>query len=242
MLNFKFFGTVFFTLFIVFSSHARSPFDSVKRGIPSHTSIQCVDSLSKKYALSILHPKSKVDKEFTEVIALLLPYFPELKGARLRIRSRKQVIPLTTVPAFGNLFRSKKNYTIRINISSQTRIDFLNPILYKNLSDSGKIGVLGHELSHAKDFYTHKRRYILAVFFAHVSKKKIDRFEFETDHTAIKQGLGEYLLAWKVDVEKAFAEVKPTRSIAAMESRERYMRSETVKKYMGKYSNKDVIK
>ena len=109
-------------------------------------------------SVGYLHPKSKIELSVKPYFALLMPYFPELNGLKLVVRERKQLIPLTTVPSVLNLFRSKNNWKIHINVSNQS-VKLFDPILVKNMPDSAIIGVLGHELSHVKDFYTHKRNY-----------------------------------------------------------------------------------
>lgn len=183
-------------------------------------------------ALEYIHPGSKVDSNFRPYLSVLLPYFPELKGLKLTVIERKQLIPLTTVPSFMNLFRSKKNWKIKINVSNQS-IKLFDPILVKNMPDSAVIGVLGHELSHAKDFYTQKPIYILKIFFGHLSSRKIDKFEYNTDLIAIKLGIGQYLKAWSTHTHTKMniGDFNRKKDKAILE-KERYMKPETIENYM----------
>lgn len=183
----------------------------------------------------LLHPGSKIDARLQPYISVLLPYFPELNGLKLSVRERKQLIPLTTVPSFMNLFRNKKNWKININVSNQS-IKLFEPILVKNMPDSAVIGVLGHELSHAKDFYTHKPNYILKVFFWHLNPRKIDKFEYNTDLIAIKSGIGYYLKAWSTHThtKMAVSDFNRKKDKAIIE-KERYMRPETIEKWMKEF-------
>lgn len=184
----------------------------------------------------LLHPDSKIDTNLKPFISVLLPYFPELNGLKLSVRERKQLIPLTTVPSFWNLFLRKKNWKININVSNQS-IKLFEPILVKNMPDSAVIGVLGHELSHAKDFYTHRPNYILKVFFWHLNPRKIDKFEYNTDLIAIKSGIGFYLKAWSTHThtKMAVSDFNRKKDNAIIE-KERYMRPETIEKWMRQFS------
>lgn len=181
-----------------------------------------------------LHPKSKIDSNLLKYAAIALPYFKEIEGVRLILRERKQVIPLTTIPSFFNIFRPKRNWIVRVNVSTGT-MKFLEPILVKNMPDSAAIGVIGHELSHVTDFNTHKASYILKVFFWHVSPRKMDKFEFETDHIAIKAGFGKYLRAWSHETHTRLNHDTFDRDKTGKRIHERYMRVETIEKYMKMY-------
>ncbi len=181
---------------------------------------------------NLLHPKSEIAANLKPHFAFLLPYFPELKGLRLKVRERKQLIPLTTVPAVFNLFRSKKNWRIKINVSTQS-VKLFEPILVKNMPDSAVIGVLGHELSHAKDFYTQGANYMMKIFFSHLNSRKIDAFEYNTDLIAIKAGIGPYLKTWSTHTHNTMPLSDFNRKKdKQMHETERYMKPETIEKYM----------
>ncbi len=181
-----------------------------------------------------LHPKSKIDSNLLRYVAVAMPYFTDLKGTKLIIRERKQLIPLTTVPAISNLWHKRSNWKFKINVSTRS-IGFLEPILVKNMPDSAGIGVIGHELSHVKDFYSRKANYILKVLFWHVSPRKMDKFEFETDHIAIKAGFGKYLKAWSKETHTRLSPETFDRDKNAKRKHERYMIPATIEKYMNKY-------
>lgn len=187
-------------------------------------------------SIEVLNPKSIIDVRLKPYLTVLMPYFSDLKGLKLVVRERKQVIPLTTVPSVWNLVRSKKHWRININVSNQS-IKLFEPILVKNMPDSAVIGVLGHELSHAKDFYTHRPNYMLKVFFWHINPRKIDKFEYNTDLIAIKSGIGHYLKAWSKHTHTKMAvsdfNRKKDNEIKEME---RYMKPETIEKWMNKFS------
>ena len=135
-------------------------------GLCHNSLAQIVDSSKLEY----LHPKSKVDESLQPYFSILIPYFSALQRLKLIVKERKQVIPLTTVPSVLNLLRRKQKWRININVSNQS-IKLFDPILVKNMPDSAVLGVLGHQLSHTKDFFTHRPNYMLKVFFWHINSQ-----------------------------------------------------------------------
>jgi hypothetical protein len=102
------------------------------------------------------------------------------------------------------------------------------------LSHNGQIGVLAHELSHVQDFQTNKKSYLLNVFFSHLSPNKMDAFEYNTDLICIKQGMGKYLYSWSKEVKQNLEidQWEGKNTFGTDSSRERYMRPETICKFM----------
>jgi hypothetical protein len=167
-------------------------------------------------------------------LALILPKYPEISAQNIVVRKRKQLIPLTSVPSAWNMFRQKRNWKYNINLSTESSFSKLNKIIYDSLSYNAQLGVLAHEISHVADFQTHSRWYLLEILFGHLSKKKMDRFEFETDHIAIKHGFGRYLKVWSAEVQQKF---NPTKIETDTErpQNERYMSPATIEKYLLQY-------
>lgn len=176
---------------------------------------------------------TKVDNSVVENYKKCLNYFDEIPAHNIKIKKKKQVIPLTSIPSVWNLFKKKEYWKYSIVISTQT-IDKLSSILYDSLSTDAQIGVLAHELSHIHDFHSQRKGYILKVFFNHLSKRKMDEFEYNTDLICIKQGMGQYLLAWSTDVQQKLniEQWKGKKTFVDDEKRERYMRPETICSYM----------
>lgn len=189
--------------------------------------------LSHITAFSQENTYPKVEESVLENYQLCLKNFQEIPSKNIRIKKRKQLIPLTTIPSVWNLFRQRQNWTYKVNISTKT-IDKLSPILYDNLSHNGKIGVLAHELSHVHDFHINKKSYLLKVFFSHASSKKMDAFEYNTDLICIQQGMGMYLLAWSNDVKEKLniEQWEGKNTFSTEDSKERYMRPETICSYI----------
>ncbi len=173
----------------------------------------------------------KVDSSIVKYFLFCKPYFAEIPYDRIKIKKKKQLIPLTTVPNPLNLFRFKKNWSYAIKISTKT-IPILTPILFDSLSLEGKLGVLAHELSHVSDFHNHTRGYLIKAFFWHLNPRKIDIFEYNTDFICINHGMGYQLLAWSMDTSilNGKGTMKPPFK------NERYMFPATIKNFIEKSS------
>jgi hypothetical protein len=178
-----------------------------------------------------------IDSTYTRYINFCKPYFDEISFEHIKIIKRKQLIPFTSTPSFLNVFRIKTNWKYTIAVSSET-IPRLAAVLFDSLSLNGRIGVLGHELSHVADFQSNSRWYMVKILFQHLSQKKMDSFEYNTDLICINHGLGYQLLAWSKDTHKQLA--KGTIKISF--KNERYMYPETIEKIIGDIMLYDSLK
>lgn len=133
------------------------------------------------------------------IVKIALLYFPELENTKLKIRIKKQASPLTARPTIYAFFRkaSKRKYIITISNKTSSKFSI---IMLSNLSFNAQIGVIGHELSHISDYNKRHGVYFLKLLFMHLSKKKMDQFEYNTDMRCIEHGLGHQLLSWSKEV------------------------------------------
>jgi hypothetical protein len=72
----------------------------------------------------------------------------------------------------------------------------LMPLMFANLSEEARLGVIGHELSHVVDFSGKNTWQCFKVAVGHLSANYLDSFEYNTDMICIKHGLGKDLEAW----------------------------------------------
>ena len=163
-----------------------------------------------------------------------LSYFPELRNVHIIFWVQRTFTPLSTRPAFASMVKRKSHRTYIITISNKT-IDTLNPLLFQNLDFEEQVGIMGHELSHVVDF---SRKNLLQSgrnVIGHLSKRYIDKMEFNTDLIAIQHGLGKYLEAYSSHVRQAM-HVHYWRGVDHVDelndSHERYMNPDTIEKYM----------
>src|SRR6186713_1894359 len=145
--------------------------------------------------------KKEIPPQFEKPILTALSYFPELKNVHIVFRIKKAYSSLTTKPNFAGVFKRKDHRTYIITISNET-IDTLRPLLLQNLTFEQQVGVIGHELSHVVDFNSKNFPQTLGVGIGHISKKYLDKMEFNTDRSCIQHGLGKYLLAYSKHVRE----------------------------------------
>jgi len=183
---------------------------------------------------SVRHNK-EIPAEFERPIITALSYFPELKDTHIIFRIKKAYTPLTTKPNFRSVFKRKAHRTYIITISNETT-DTLTRLLFQNLSFEEQVGIMGHELSHVVDFDSKNFSQSVGNGIGHISKKYVDKMEFNTDRICIMHGLGKYLEAYSIQVRQTM-HVHNWRGVDFVneknETHERYMNPDTIEKYMG---------
>lgn len=158
----------------------------------------------KEEAIDTLHKfgnKKEIPQQYEKPILTALSYFPELKKVHIVFKIKKAYSGLTTKPNFAGVFKRKDHRTYIITISNET-IDTLKPLLLQNLTFEQQVGVIGHELSHVVDFNSKNFPQTIGVGIGHISKRYLDKMEFNTDRICIQHGLGKYLLAYSTHVRE----------------------------------------
>ena len=189
-----------------------------------------IDSLQK------FGNKKVIPQQFEKPILTALSYFPELKDVHIIFKIKKAHTGLATKPNFAGVFKRKDHRTYIITISNET-IDTLKPLLLQNLTFEQQVGVIGHELSHVTDFNSKNFPQTIGVGIGHISKRYLDKMEFNTDRICIQHGLGQYLLAYSNHVRQTM-HVHNWRGVDYVNKGngngqyERYMNPDTIEKYM----------
>jgi len=172
--------------------------------------------------------------EFRKPILKALSYFPELKKIRVDFVIKNKYTPLSTRPSFRSLLKRKNHRAYIVTISKET-IDTLSHLLYKNLTYTEQVGIMGHELSHVVDFNTKNIFQSIGNALGHLSKHFVDKMEYKTDLICIQHGLGKYLETYSMHVRKTM-HVKYWRGVDHVFEKddhiERYMNPSTIEKYM----------
>ncbi len=141
----------------------------------------------------------KIPPEYNNTIKLALIYYPELCSTKIKFKTKSQASPLSARPSLFSIFQKAKNRKYIICISTKTMQRF-DSILLKNLTFNSQVGVIGHELSHIVFYNKQYGIYFIKLFFMHLNKKAIDKFEYNTDMRCIEHGLGYQLLLWSKEV------------------------------------------
>lgn len=197
------------------------------------------DLLRKQYGKYKIIPQ-----EIEKPVLLALSYFPELQDIHISFVIKKIKAPLLTRPEFYSaIFKQPHKRKYLIVISNQTA-DHLKEIEFLSLNFNAQVGVLGHELSHVTDFTQRSNFGLLGITFGSLSKRWVDKFEYQTDRKTIDHGLGFQLLSWSNSVRNkklikyyTGAEDLSEEELIKLEKsgRERYMRPETIKQIISKH-------
>ena len=186
------------------------------------------DSISIYLANAVGLRNKITPSEYENPIRIALMYFPELENIKIKIQTKNQASPLSARPVIFDIFRKASKRKYIISISNKTSSKF-STIMLKNLSFNSQIGVIGHELSHISDYNKRKGLYFVKLFFIHLSQKKMDNFEYNTDMRCIEHGLGYQLLSWSEEVRFKINLIQ-WKGIKQMneKGRERYMNPESI--------------
>jgi hypothetical protein len=185
--------------------------------------------LRKEYA-----NKKRYPLQYEKQILIALSYYPELKRTPILFRTKPNHSPGFTRVTWGGLLESPHKRHFLVVISDSTE-DMLMPLIFKNLSFNAQIALIGHELAHVADFSTWKIVRIIKHVVNNVSKRYIDRFEYNTDARCIAHGLGYQLLEWSSHVRKTMNTENWEGPDYAhrLKRRERYMNPSTIEKRIG---------
>lgn len=175
--------------------------------------------------------------DYEKQMIIALSYFPELKDINIIFRERNRKTPLATRPTFLSMFRQAKKRTYVITISNKST-DYLNSIIFKNLTYNAQIGVLSHELSHISDYLNKGFGKMLVIAKNEMfCPKAVDKLELNTDLSSINHGLGYQLLEWSTNVR---VNLKRANWLGAVnlskdEKSERYMNPSTIAEIISKH-------
>lgn len=176
----------------------------------------------------------KIPATYEEEILSALSHFPELKQTSIKFRLHSSHATMKTRVSMWSLLnrRDKRKYVITISTRSVSKLE---PILFSNLPEEAKVGVLGHELSHVSDFSKKSFFKCVNVGMSHMSQSYVDSLEFNTDKICIMHGLGTELEAWSSFIRNTMG-VENWRGsdfVNKPESHvERYMNPSTIEKEM----------
>lgn len=136
----------------------------------------------------------EIPKRYEYEILIALSHYPELRDTQINFSLAVHAsVPYGTKPTFASCFtlKSKRVYTITILESADYPE---SQALMKSLTRPMRIGVLGHELAHVKQFQNCNPFSLLKTLAYFMVSSKRRKMERSADKTAIAHGLGEELL------------------------------------------------
>jgi hypothetical protein len=167
--------------------------------------------------------------EFEKQILVALSFYPELQNTPIRFRTKHRHSTALTRCTWAGLMetRARRHFVVTISDSTEAA---LVPVMFKNLPFNAQVGVIGHELAHVVDFSSMTTTQIIWHGIRNVSRKYLDKFEYNTDAICIAHGLGFQLLEWSIFVRKTMNTVNwgGPDNVHRKNNRERYMNPSTI--------------
>ena len=164
---------------------------------------------------------------------IALSYYPELSDTKIKFKYRDKGAPFAARPrAWDTIFkrRAKRTYLILVRARPTQHFSSFHD---HQIPFNAMVGVFGHELAHISDFRERGLFGMVNVIFGNLSRKYLDRFEYDTDKRTIDHGLGFQILEWNT---LGFTELQSREELSSSTERmvrnERYMFPSTIKKVM----------
>ena len=135
---------------------------------------------------------TKKAKPFKEPMEYAASHFPELKGVTVEVRRKHIGTMMAARPRMDFIFKKKqkRHYVIYI-----TDCPGMNAgVIFDEMSECAKTGVLGHELSHILTYEQKNNMQLLWFGVAYLFNKK--KIEEDTDKIAIEHGFADELLEY----------------------------------------------
>jgi hypothetical protein len=117
-----------------------------------------------------------------------LAHFPELRDIHIRVRPAEIATSMTSRPHLRALVSKRKNREYLITVDT---LDGNRPGLFFRLTDSARIGLIGHELAHILDYHHHHLPGVAWKGMEYLLHRA--RLEHRTDRIAVQHGLRNYL-------------------------------------------------
>lgn len=110
----------------------------------------------------------KLPSGYDQEALAALSHFPELQKVPVKFRIKKSYCTLKTKPTLLSLFMPKGHCSFVI--INNKAIKKLTPIMFENLPENARIGIIGHELSHVADFSKKNTWQSFKTVIGHLSK------------------------------------------------------------------------
>lgn len=135
-----------------------------------------------------------IPEAYHDVFELVAEFIPNLHNQNIVVRAGKLATTMNVRPSlFSLLFknRDKRTYVIRVNTDS----DF-NGVLYEDVPELARVGLVMHELMHIKDYKSRNFFGVLQRGMQYLSVRGKTKFEQEIDRMVIEEGMRNYLFLW----------------------------------------------
>jgi hypothetical protein len=132
----------------------------------------------------------RIPEKYKEVILEALSHYPELKNARIDFRLTKHAsVPYGTKPSIFTWHKSANKRKCIIQLLEKAKGP-TEKALFKNLSRTAQLGVIGHELNHVIQFNNCSRAKLMLLLISYLFPESKKILERAADIATIKHGLG----------------------------------------------------
>jgi hypothetical protein len=175
-------------------------FRKTHRGIPLVLLLLFSGSISASTGVSINPLDSVPDNNFlvfddpafrdsyTNQFQQALEHFPELRHIHIRVRPANIGTTMNSRPHLRAFVSSRKNREYLITVDT---LEERHPGLFFRLSDSARIGLIGHELAHILDYHHHHLPGVAGKGLEYLFHRR--NLEHRADQIAIHHGLKPFL-------------------------------------------------
>jgi hypothetical protein len=130
----------------------------------------------------------EIPSEYEELILKTLSHYPELRNTHIRFKKKSsQNTPYETNPSARTFFALKPSYTISW-LDAASEPDEM--VLFKNLPEPARMGVLAHELGHVLQYENKGPAGRYKIPLKNISADGRRDIERQADIIAIEHGLG----------------------------------------------------
>ena len=146
-----------------------------------------------------------IPTEIIEVVNQAFLFYPELANCHIEFKFKRIKTSMAARPNIIELIFRRRRYTIYINKKKDNKFG----VMFNDIPEKAKIGLIAHELAHIVDYQNKSIFEIAKTGFLYLIKKQRQKYEKEIDIRTIHHGAGwhlyeytKYILDSKTSSEK----------------------------------------
>lgn len=130
---------------------------------------------------------------YTPIVSYVLKFYPNILFSSVKIYFKPSKKIAKIKPTFSSIFKAPQNRTYKLYFSTQTNTT-LDSVLLKTLTYNSKVGLIAKQLSHMQDLSTTHFFGFIGWYFKKLSRKAVNKMEYDAEFKTIESGLGYQLL------------------------------------------------
>ena len=165
----------------------------------------------------------------------VLRFYPNMlfKNVKVYLKPSQKITKIK--PTFSSIFKAPQNRTYKLYFSTLTSTT-QDSVLLKTLTYNSKVGLIAKQVSHLQDMSTTHFFGFIGWYFKHLSRKAVNKMEYDAEFKTLESGLGYQLLSLanengeKLKIEKWKGTVGYSAYIKQTEGK--YMSPETINNFI----------